>query len=213
MSSAILFIFLLVLAIGLPLWLAGAGLLYAARRLKAPYFLLLLAVICLAPYLAYKHTERRWQLQAVPDALQVTTVAYSREESWGFGPGGNEAGFRAYPLPPDIAARIRQRGLGFFDTMPPNTDQDARQWRGQYTHWSVTPVQPDTAGWTLRPGASMLDVDDYVHRYACCIEIDAKLREQANAIVNSPGSYYAQGRIGMIVVSPAHKLVLYFYNG
>jgi hypothetical protein len=31
--------------------------------------------------------------------------------------------------------------------------------------------------------------------------------------VNSAGSYYARGRIGIIVVSPKKKKILYFYNG
>lgn len=203
----------LILVIVIPVWLLGAGLLYASAKLKAPYFLLLLAGLVLLPYGGYKALEYRWQMQAVPDALHVTSLSYSQEEAWGFGPGGNEAGFRAYPLPDDVAAQITQRGMAFFDKMPPNANQSSRSWRGQYTHWKATPIKPGDDGWTLKDDGSALDVHDYVHKYVCCIEINAKLRQQANAIVNSPGSYYAKGRIGIIVVSPQHSLVLYLYNG
>ncbi|MFY9479007.1 MAG: hypothetical protein WAQ08_15280 [Aquabacterium sp.] len=109
--------------------------------------------------------------------------------------------------------QITQLGMAFFETMPPNADQSSGDWRGRYAQWKATPVKPGVDGWTLKDGASTLDVHDYVHKYACCIEIDSRLHQQANAIVNSLGSYYAQGRVGMIVVSPQHRLVLYFYNG
>jgi hypothetical protein len=36
---------------------------------------------------------------------------------------------------------------------------------------------------------------------------------QVTDIINSEGSYYAYGRIGLIVISPREKIVLYVYNG
>ena len=54
---------------------------------------------------------------------------------------------------------------------------------------------------------------DYICAYGFCIDIPPDRLWQANAIVSTPGSYYALGRIGTIVVSPKEKLVLYFYNG
>lgn len=211
MTTAIVAIVLLLVVL-LPVGLVGAGLFYAAKKLTGPWFLLLLAALILGPYGAFKAYEHRLQLSVVPDALQVTSISYSREDSWGFGPGGNEAGFRAYPLPDGVAAEIERRGMAFFEAMPPNEDQDSRRWRGRYAQWKATPVTPDDA-WQPRRGSSSLHIDDYVHRYACCIEVDVTLLEQANAIVNSPGSYYAHGRIGLIVVNPKSRLVLYLYNG
>ena len=58
-----------------------------------------------------------------------------------------------------------------------------------------------------------LDIYDYICAYGFCIEIDEAVRTQAMEIVNSKGNYYAYGRIGLIVVSPSKKLVLYMYNG
>lgn len=211
MTTAIVAIVLLLVVL-LPLGLVAVGLYHAARKLRAPCFLLLLAALILGPYGAFKVYEHRLQLSVVPDALRVTGMSYNKEASWGFGPGGNEAGFRAYRLPDDVAIEIEHKGMAFFETMPPNQDQDSRGWRGQYMQWKATPVAPDDA-WKPRQDTGRLDVDDYVHRYACCIEVDARLIEQAEAIVNSPGSYYAHGRIGLIVVNPKSRLVLYLYNG
>jgi hypothetical protein len=42
----------------------------------------------------------------VPAYLQVSKVLYVKEESWGFGPGGNETGLLVYELPADVAAAI-----------------------------------------------------------------------------------------------------------
>lgn len=211
MTTAIVAIVLLLVVL-LPVVLVGTGLFHAARKLKAPCFLLLLAALILGPYGAFKAYEHRLQLSVVPDALHVTAMSYSQEESWGFGPGGNEAGFRAYRLPDDIAAEIEHKGMAFFEAMPPNQDQDSRGWRGQYMQWKATPVAPEE-GWSPRQDTGRLHVDDYVHRYACCIDVDATLMAQADALVNSPGSYYAHGRIGLIVVNPKKRLVLYLYNG
>jgi hypothetical protein len=46
-----------------------------------------------------------------------------------------------------------------------------------------------------------------------CIEIDDAIVGQATDIINSEGNYFADGRIGLIVVSPTKNLVLYMYNG
>ncbi|MFY9480210.1 MAG: hypothetical protein WAQ08_21455 [Aquabacterium sp.] len=109
----------LILVIVAPIWLLGTGLLYASAKLKTPYFLLLLAGLILLPYGGYKALEYRWQMQAVPDALHVTSLSYSNEESWGFGPGGNEAGFRAYPLPDEVAASVKVVDASSFKLLMP----------------------------------------------------------------------------------------------
>lgn len=54
---------------------------------------------------------------------------------------------------------------------------------------------------------------DYICAYGFCIDVAPEVVNEANEIVNSAGSYYAQGRIGIIVASPKKKKVLYFHNG
>lgn len=160
-------------------------------------------MIIASPIAAFKIYERDFKLSVVPDALQVSSISYSEEESWGFGPGGNEAGIRVYPLSGEIANQITKRGIEFFNNLPANKDQKKRRWRGRYGTWNETPVKEE----------GDLDIYDYICRYGFCIEIDDTVVAQATDIINSEGNYYAYGRIGLIVVSPSKKLVIYMYNG
>ena len=164
------------------------------------------------PYLAYKLYERNFQLDVIPDALGVISVSYSKEESWGFGPGGNEAGIRVYPLPENVSLTINARGIEFFKDMPKNKAQQQMEWRGVYSNWKETPIKPDRK-WGENKTSGSLNVYDYVCAYGFCIDIKSAIVKDANSAINNPGSYYAYGRIGLIVVSPKKNLVMYFYNG
>ena len=188
------------------------GLFFAWKKLPRPYFILLLFVLIAGPFVAFKSYERSFMLSVVPDALRVTAISYSQEESWGFGPGGNEAGIRVYPLPSQIADEISQRGIEFFNNLPPNQNQQSREWRGRYEKWYQTPISANDR-WKQNDKPGSLDVYDYICAYGFCINIDDTVVKQATEIINSKGSYYAHGRIGLIVVSPSMKLVLYMYNG
>ncbi len=186
------------------------GLVFAYRKLPRVLFITLAVTLIAVPVARFKIYERRFMLSVVPDALAVGSIAYSKEESWGFGPGGNEAGIRVYPLPEHVSKEIEARGIDFFNTMPPNADQNEREWRGSYSNWEETPIT--TEGY-WDSGKKRLDIYDYICAYGFCIDIAPEIVSQANGILNAPGSYYAYGRIGVIVVSPGHNLVLYFFNG
>jgi hypothetical protein len=184
---------------------------FTYKKLGPGFFLLLLASLLLASTAAWKHYEHEFVLQAVPDALQVRSILYANDESWGFGPGGNEAGIRFYPLSDEVAFRIGRGGINYLQQLPPNKDQPSRDWRGRYEQWSETPIQGDH--WKIDENTGLLNVTDYICAYGFCIDIPTDRLRQANEIVSKPGSFYARGRIGTIVVSPKEKLVLYFYNG
>lgn len=202
----------LILLVPIIFLLAIVGvLIYAYKKLRVKRFLALVAALLLAPVGMWKLYERKFILEAVPQALGVKTVSYRLEESWGFGPGGNEAGIRFYPLPEDIARTVGKEGVRFLDQLPPNTDQDSRDWRGRYEQWSETPIQGDH--WQINSATGLLNVTDYICVYGFCIDIPPERLKQVNEIVSKPGSFYARGRIGMIVVCPEQRLVLYFYNG
>ncbi len=203
---------LYVILIGLLPIAVAVGLFFAWKKLPRSYFFLLLFVLIAGPFMAFKSYERSFMLSVVPDALRVTSISYSQEESWGFGPGGNEAGIRVYPLPSQIADEISQHGIEFFNNLPPNQNQQNREWRGRYEKWSQTPISA-TDRWKPKDKTSSLDTYDYICAYGFCINIDDAVVKQATEIINSKGSYYAYGRIGLIVVSPGMKLVLYMYNG
>jgi len=189
-----------------------ALLLLAWRHLPRWGFAVLMLLLLGGPAAWYRHAEQAWALQVVPAALQVDRIAYRLEESWGFGPGGNEAGIRVYPLPAAVAADIVRRGQAFFDTMLPNPDQAARDWRGDYDQWQATPVALD-ARWGAPPGQRQRVLTDYICRYGFCIDIDPAVAQQATAALREPGSYYAYGRIGLLLVSPRQQKVYYLING
>lgn len=174
-------------------------------------FLLLIGVLVCAPVAAYKVYEKRFNLNHVPDALGVHSISYELQESWGFGPGGNEAGILVYPLSEEVSRQVEQGGVKFLQTMPPNQNQEDRRWQGAYETWLETPVA--NPQWKLNAKTGRLDVMDYICVYGFCIDVAPDVVKEANEIVNSAGSYYAQGRIGIIVVSPTKKKILYFYNG
>jgi hypothetical protein len=188
-----------------------AALVWAYKKLGLQRFVLLNGAIALAAVGLWKYHEGQFILEVVPDALEVRTVSYRLEESWGFGPGGNEAGIRFYPLPDHVARAVENGGARYLEQLPPNTDQQSRDWRGLYGEWRETPVQGDH--WKVDPATGLLNVTDYICAYGFCIDIPSDHLKQANEVVSKPGSFYARGRIGMIVVSPARRWVLYFYNG
>ena len=188
------------------------GLVLAYKRLPRIWFVLLVTLLIGGPLAAFKLYDRRFALEVVPDALKVDSIAYRKEESWGFGPGGNEAGIRVYPLSEELAGTIEQRGLDFFLNLAPNEDQSSRDWRGLYEDWAETPVKSDQR-WKADAQTGHLDVYDFICAYGFCIDIKAAVVDEANSIVNRRGSYYAYGRIGLIVVSPEKRLVIYLYNG
>lgn len=171
------------------------------RRRICAFFLFLLVSV---PVGLLGWHQRSFALSVVPDALQVASIDYAKEESWGFGPGGNEAGVRIFPLKDAVARDILAKGIQFFLDMPANADQDKRGWRGRYRDWMVTPAFSESG---------RFDMIEYVCAYGFCIDVDKAITADVNRILNTPGSYYARGRIGMLIVSPRDHKVIYLYNG
>jgi hypothetical protein len=169
-------------------------------------------MLAAGPFTVFKIYERSYMLSSIPDALNVTSITYSKEdELWGIGPGANEAGIRVYELPKQVANEISERGIEFFNNLPPNQNRRDRRWSGSFYKWNQTPISPDK-DWIPKESKKNLDIYDYICRYTC-IDIDSTVSREANEIVNNVGSYYAYGRIGLIIVNPSKKLVLYMYNG
>ncbi|WP_419175359.1 hypothetical protein [Desulfosediminicola sp.] len=187
------------------------GVIFAFKKIRRVYFFLILIMVIASPIVVFKIYERDFKISVVPDALQVSSISYVEEKSSGFGPGCNGAGIRVYPLSEKIANQITKRGMEYFNHLPENKNQQKRRWRGRYDSWNETPVKEDRF-WKQKEGGDLL-LYDYICRYGFCINIDEKVVGQATDIINSEGNYYAYGRIGLIVVSPSKKLVIYMYNG
>ena len=199
---------MIALLLAIPLALL-AGLLFAL--IKAPRVTLitcgsLMLLVCVG-WNVLLHAHR---LGHVPRAFDVWRVVYAKEDAWGFGPGGNEAGFIAYALPRAIAQDVAEGGLDALKRMP--IGGDPRNWRGRYHDWRPTPIE-SSPRWTRNANSGRFDVLQYVCAYGFCIDIDATQLQDATIAVNSPGNYYAYGRIGVIVVVPRTRRVYYFYNG
>lgn len=188
---------------------------YAYSKLPRPLFFLLLSALVVVPYLANEGDKRDFMLSFVPGALDVRSVAYSTDngkDSWGL-PGDETSGVRVYPLSEYMANEVTRQGIDFFKHLPPNQNQQSRKWRGIYTNWLETPVSQGR-NWKPPEGRLKLNILDYLcGGEGLCIDIDRMLIDEVNEIINSPGSYYAYGRIGFIVVSPRTQRVFYLYNG
>jgi hypothetical protein len=146
----------------------------------------------------------------VPAYLQVSKVLYVKEESWGFGPGGNETGLLIYELPSDVAATIASNGLSFF------TDNDnalrARQQHVSNYDWYPTPVVPNF-GWK-GDGVTPASINSFLNRYGFGLDFDQNFIAMADQAKNTSGNFYSYGSGGrLLVVSPALRKVILAYSG
>jgi len=179
----------------------------AYKKLPFPYFLLVIFIFITVPYITFELYERNFKLSVIPDPLYVNSISYSEEKLWGFGPGGNETGIRVYPLSEQVAQKISKQGINFFTNIPSNQNQAGVH----YYNWLPTPVKPDRF-WKPREDSTEFNIYDYICAYGFCIDIKPTIVEEANAIINTTGSYYAYGSSSLIIVSPEKKLVLYLYR-
>lgn len=177
------------------------------RYLRRARTFALLSLACgLAAWAGFKAFERSWRLSHVPDAMGVTKVIYAQERSWGWGPGGNGTGIITYKLPDEITTPR----LAYFQHLPDNAD-GRRQ--GDYSDWQETPITQERRGWPGSAGGNRLKTEDFLCQYGFCLEVDPAVLKQVDNIINTPGGFYARGRSGLIIVSPAWRLVVYLYAG
>lgn len=163
--------------------------------------MLLFVALCLAtPVVAWKYYMYRHALGHLPEALEVTTVSFRAEERWGFPglPSGMEYGLLVYALPERQAVRVGREGAAYLERLPSRPRLN-NSLRGMFSDWRETPM----------PHLPL--VSSRLCDFEECPDVPAPLVEQLNRIAARPGSYYAHGRIGTIVVSPAERLVVFKY--
>ena len=170
--------------------------------------------ICLAVVVAlaigWQFVKLHCALSMVPDALEVSSVSYSKEESWGMGPGAAETGLLVYPLGVHMSEQITEQNIAFFKTMPAIENQYGR--RGEYAGWQQTPLTGEIST-GYEDEKVPISLESYLDQRGYGIAIDPEVTVQVNQILLSPGAYYAYGRNSMIVVSPKEQLVVYMYIG
>lgn len=170
-----------------------------------------LGVLAICVYAYFKSWEKDYQLSFLPKGLAPSKVLYVKEESLGFGPGGNETGVIVYELPEGVSNEIQQVGIDYLTRMPRQNKAD-RDWRGIYEHWQPTPILVEGTDSSMNRVMSH-NIANYLDRYGFGIEIDQQIKQEINNAISTPGSFAAYGRIGLIIVIPKVNKVVYVYNG
>lgn len=202
-SFAALLVLALLLAVPVTLVVAGV---YSYKRRVFRYFLLLLGGALIALYAAFTIWETHSNLRALPPALDVKEMVYSKERSWTNEFAETRGAFRVFVLPDPVASALAEKGLGFFQVAE----------NGAFDGWRATPVVRDDAWDVDTTDWSPVPRHDGVLGFLChyglvfCVRPDDSAVDEANAIAFSPGSYYAyDARRSVIFVSPGKKRVIY----
>ncbi|GGZ52689.1 hypothetical protein GCM10008101_02240 [Lysobacter xinjiangensis] len=204
---------LLVLVTAVRLLIDGCARLRRAlsRRVFVTTVALFLASPVLAAGLGYAAFKRAFLLSFVPDALHVRRIVYEKEARWGLPflalPGDNETGLRIYALPAAVAADVHRGGVDWLDRMPREARAPSPDQRDVYDDWHETPLDATARGQATATYSGIPGDCGF------CIEVEPEVWAEVQSIVNAPGSYYALGRSGVIVVSPSHRRVVFMFNG
>jgi hypothetical protein len=189
--------------------------------MSVPRKLLLLGLCVFATaFVAWKAFVYRDHLRNVPEAMNVWWVRYAWEESWGFGPGGSYTGIIVYDMPEAVKTELREKGLAWLNTLPPNSWQGMQ---GSYGGWGATPV-PITYSWADPAACPPTTSDRYMLTYpkGCpsisgymqgygLLSFDRDVEVMANDALFSPGAYYAFGRWGILILIPARERIVYVH--
>ena len=160
-----------------------------------------IVVIAAALYCAFEFGQYESEMAFVPADLEVSGILYSNRQNWGSVllplPGDNETGILLYGLPDAIANRIAREGLDFFH----RSENVARRVDMQQTHseWHETPMDKT--------------ISEYLDRYGFGIEVDPAVQALVDGAISKPGSFYSYGRLGVVIVIPEVKRVIYAYAG
>lgn len=165
--------------------------------------------VALLSLTACDFAERLYALRALPPAVGAEAVDYARNETYGFGPGGNETGFNVIRLSDDGADRVATGGLAWLNAQP----------GGRITSdWQPTPVPSDDF-WMGRTDSAAgryptPTVQAVLDRYGFGFDVPEVHQTALDAALNAPGSLYAFGPGGLVaVVVPATRRAYVFYAG
>jgi hypothetical protein len=146
-------------------------------------------------WLLWGIADRVHALRALPDGTGGWFVTYAENNTFGFGPGGNETGLNVVLLTAAGAARIKAGGTAWLD------QQEGGRIAGA---WSETPV-PDSETWRLREDHAMgrlpsQSILAHLNRYGFGIHVPDRHLTAIDRALNQPGSFYAFGDDGLLVL-------------
>ncbi len=173
-----------------------------------------IAILCVFLFFVlfglFKFRETVNRYSYVPEGLGVNKILFAAEDSWGFGPGGNETGVIVYELPEGVAEEIRHGGTDYLAKLPPRSGSN-HDWHGRFERWQSTPITSDRA-WFAEKDASPR-IANYLNQYGFGIPIDVQIERDIDDVISKQGSYFAYGRIGMLIVIPEIHRVVFAYAG
>lgn len=187
------------------------------RKQKSRIGAVILLGIFLFAYLKLKSWEEQWHLSVIPYGLSVSKILYVSEESWGFGPGGNETGIIIFELPSNVAQTIEKDGINYFAKLPKKSRKQG-EWRGHYEKWGTTPASFNSA-WSGPESNGEVHLNfvpriaTYLNRYGFGVPIDPALEREIDEAISKPGSFLAYGRSGVLIVIPRARKIVYAYHG
>lgn len=179
----------------------------------------ILAITLVISAIAFKFLESKSPLELVPEELGASKILYTKEEAWGFGPGGNETGIHVYELPEDAFQKIQAQGIEYFKNLPSNTNGEG-DWIGHYQDWKETPIKVSqywtdymSLGDNADYSKQIPSVYHYMNAYGFGLEIDPQIQKLVDDAITVKGNYYSYGRIGFILIIPEKRRIIYVYNG
>ena len=174
------------------------------KRLFLTFAAVCVGLLGISGWLHHRHL-----LGAAPQGLGVSRVLYSSERRWGFGPGGNATGVVVYGLDESAAEAVQAGGSQFLSSLG---DQ-------RFSGWTPTPLR-SSERWVHQTGAGeayrsghVPSITDFLDRLGFSIPVPKKIREQFDASLFAPGSYFAKGKVSLVVVSPRARRVFLAYAG
>lgn len=178
-----------------------------------PKWVIALGILVVLPWggcQLYSHHDR---LSHVPTTMGVSNVLFQDMQSWGFGPGANDTGLIVYEMPQAVAENLDSGGLLYLGGLP---RQEGSGWHGRYVNWQETPLIPND-NWPKKPDEERFwtspGIGDYLGKYGYPIRIPTEIEALVNQAIFHKGSYFAYGRIGMIILIPSERRIVYAYNG
>lgn len=204
-----IFVYGTLLLISVVFGLALIGLVTVYRGSK-PLFLATIIILVVAPLVAYAIVSHASKLQDVPRALGVDTILYDRGITFSWA----DAGVRVYAVPSDALVNIASGGEMYLNSLPPNKSRWLERWRGDYSGhggWRRTPIAPGRS-WRLDAGEDRLSVPGFfAQREWRMVRRHEDVARQIEAAINQPGSFYAVGRAGTLIISPAIRKAFYIH--